>query len=252
MIVTEGVQTPRYLLRRHVILHLLRRYEPGRFLEIGCGRGELLPWLARRGFEGVGLEISQEALSLARQAVLPYEPQLRVCSDAAILKGERFRYLFAFDVLEHLEDDTEALNEWRKWLEPEGRLILSVPAHMKKWTAADEIAGHYRRYERTDLLHLLATSAYKVEALWNYGFPLTSLTVPLRAILYAARLRGLQTVTKQERTLHSSLEAVWMPRYGARLLRRVNEAGCLGFHFLQLLFLHRDLGDGYIVSCKLS
>ncbi len=41
------VPPPRYLLRKHCVLSLLRGVKPCRVLEIGCGAGDLLAALAR-------------------------------------------------------------------------------------------------------------------------------------------------------------------------------------------------------------
>lgn len=40
--------------------------EPGRALDIGCGTGTHALWLAERGFDVVGIDISTEAIALAR------------------------------------------------------------------------------------------------------------------------------------------------------------------------------------------
>jgi len=246
------VHTPRYLLRRHLLLHLLRRCERGRFLEIGCGGGDLLIHLAKRGFEGVGLEISPEAFVLTHQVVRPYEPKLRVVDRAEAVQGERFQYLLAFEVLEHIEDDAAALAQWQGWSEPNGKLILSVPAHMKKWTAEDEVMGHYRRYEKNDLRRLLQICGFTVEALWSYGFPLTTLTRPIRILLYRSRLRRLQGMTREERTHYSSFASTFTPKRAARLVSILIKGGAFGFHLLQLLFREIDLGEGYLVFCRRS
>ena len=42
----------------------------GRALEIACGRGELAVWLAGRGMEVVGVDVSPVALELARELAL--------------------------------------------------------------------------------------------------------------------------------------------------------------------------------------
>lgn len=247
------LHTPSYLLRRRIILHLLRRYEPGRFLEIGCGRGDLLPYLARLGFEGVGLEISPEALPLARDAISPFEHKLSIVADEEILKDQFFRYVFAFEVLEHIRDDTAALVSWRKWLAPGGRLIITVPAHMESWTESDEAVGHYRRYERDALCRLVQDCGYTVDVFWNYGFPLTTLTRPVRTLLYRYRSRDFHNMTKQDRTLHSSHESalnVGNLNMGGRYLDVFAEALGLAFHVIQLPFRHFSLGDGYLVACR--
>ena len=168
------IHTPRYILRKRIVLELLHRYEPGRFLEIGCGRGELLPYLVEQGFEGIGLEISPEVLPLARQVVSPYAPTLSIVADEKPLELERFRYVLALEVLEHIQDDAAALVNWRKWLDRDGRLIITVPAHMKSWTKSEDAVGHYRRYERDAFCRLLADCGYMVEVFWSYGFPLTT------------------------------------------------------------------------------
>jgi SAM-dependent methyltransferase len=211
-----------------------------------------MPWLARRGFEGVGLEISSEALPLARQAARPYEPKLRVVGSEDALRGERFQYLLAFEVLEHIEDDAAALVQWQDWLEPNGKLILSVPAHMKKWTPEDDIAGHYRRYEKNGLRRLLQTCGFTVEALWSYGFPLTTLTRPIRIVLYRSRLKRLQGMTREERTHYSSFASTFTPKRATRLVSILIKGVAFGFHLLQLLFREIDLGEGYLIFCRRS
>lgn len=244
--------TPRYLLRRNLVRHLLRRFEPGRFLEVGCGRGELLPWLARMGYEGIGLDPSPDVHAEARAAAQPYAPRIRVLSDPELLRGERFRYVLAFEVLEHLEDDAAALDRWREWLEPEGRLVLTVPAHMSRWTASDDFVGHCRRYERDDLRRLLQERGYAPEIFWSYGFPLTSWTRPLRAVVYRSRLRRVRGVDREERTLRSALDSTRALPPAARPLGLALEVLGRGFHWLQLPFRETDLGDGYLVSCRLA
>ena len=249
------LHTPSYILRRQIILQLLRRYKPGRFLEVGCGRGDLLVYLAKLGFEGVGLEISPEAIPLAKEAIAPYEHKLSIVAEETVLNAQLFRYVFAFEVLEHIQDDAAALVDWRKWLMPEGRLILTVPAHMSSWTASDDAVGHYRRYEHDDLCRLLKDCGYIVEVFWSYGFPLTSLTRRVRPLLYRSRAKVFHGKSKQDRTLHSSLEsALDLSRLGtgARFMISVMEGIGFTFHLSQLPFRQLDIGDGYIVACRTS
>lgn len=244
------LHTPRYLLRRNLILALLRRQKPGRFLEIGCGRGELLPHMASLGFDGVGLEISPHVFPIAAEAARPLAPRIRVESNPNALRGARFPYVFAFEVLEHLADDEQHLARWREWLEPDGLLVLSVPAHARHWTGADAAAGHYRRYEREDLRALLGRAGYRVQLLWSYGFPVTSITRRLRGFAYHHHVASLEAATRQERTLRSALDSTREFGRGGRGLVTLTEAMGRAFHWAQWPFRGTDLGDGYLVSAR--
>src|SRR3546814_13621988 len=75
-----------------------------------------------------------------------------VCSSDLSDWQSTFNMVCAFDVLEHIEDDRLAIQEWIRWLAPNGKMILSVPAHRSRWGAGDVWAGHYRRYDRNDVV----------------------------------------------------------------------------------------------------
>src|SRR3546814_7757828 len=101
----------------------------------------------------------------------------------------------AFDVLEHIEDDRLAIQEWIRWLAPNGKMILSVPAHRSRWGAGDVWAGHYRRYDRNDVEQLLVSCGMEVEHLECYGFPLANATELLRSEEHTSELQSLMRIS---------------------------------------------------------
>ncbi|MCP5477943.1 MAG: methyltransferase domain-containing protein [Rhodanobacteraceae bacterium] len=74
----------------------------------------------------------------------------------------------AFDVLEHVDDDT-GLREMHRILRPGGRLLLTVPAHRWLWSRRDELAGHQRRYSRSLLSKRVRDAGFHIEQLFGFN-----------------------------------------------------------------------------------
>jgi SAM-dependent methyltransferase len=165
---------------------------PGyRLLEIGCGSGLLLQGLERVCSEGYvfGMDMHPEGLRLVRKRC-----------ECPLLCGDLFEPPFskpfdvigAFDVIEHLSDDGEALRVLHSLLAPGGALLLTVPAHERLWSYFDEFCGHFRRYSPGGLRQAVERSGFQVEYLTEY----MSLLFPLIWIgrRMAARRRPLAAV----------------------------------------------------------
>jgi hypothetical protein len=73
-----------------------------------------------------------------------------------------------FDVIEHLADDLAALRQAHNLLSANGKLLLTVPAHMNLWSYSDKFAGHYRRYEYNDLAERLQSAGFTIDYLTQF------------------------------------------------------------------------------------
>lgn len=242
------VPAPRYALRRDRLLALARGLGGGRLLEVGPGAGALLSDLAEIGFSCEALETSEAAFRLASEL----NPGLRISRAPAAEWRGAFDVVVACEVLEHIEDDRAALEEWGGWLRPGGHLILSVPAHAHRWSATDVWAGHFQRYEKDGLRSLFERSGFTMVELECYGFPLSNLVEPLRAWSHRRALRrrtggGLPEATA-ESGVSRGLEARLWPLQASLPGRLLFLAA---FH-LQKIFRHRDLGTGYLVVARPS
>jgi SAM-dependent methyltransferase len=65
-------------------------------------------------------------------------------------------------VLEHLDNDMLALNEFHRVLRPEGFLVVAVPAYRFLWSEHDEALMHRRRYVASELHIKLTCSGFRV------------------------------------------------------------------------------------------
>ena len=59
---------------------------------------------------------------------------------------ETYDLICAFDVIEHVEHDLQALNEIKRVLKKDGTIFTTVPAFSFLWGDHDEVNHHYRRY----------------------------------------------------------------------------------------------------------
>ncbi|KAB2855096.1 MAG: class I SAM-dependent methyltransferase, partial [Anaerolineae bacterium] len=138
-----------------------------RVLEVGCGTGNVLRHLEQTCTSGlvIGMDLFGEGLHYARQRVT-----------CPLIQGDmhnppfcaQFDLIGLFDVLEHLPDDLQVLNDLFSMLATGGKLLLTVPAHPSLWSYFDEAAHHCRRYQKHDLAEKLTKTGYRVEYISYY------------------------------------------------------------------------------------
>lgn len=237
---------PRYLLRRHCIRRLIRGLPPGEVLEVGCAQGDTLRLLAERGFRGLGVDLSEEAVAMAARTLAGFEGRVRAGLAGAEEGTGPYDYLVSFEVLEHIEDDRAAVARWRGFLRPGGRLILSVPADPRKWGPSDEAVGHCRRYTRDGLRQLLEDAGFRVERLWGYGFPMANVSQYFGNRADRRRAAELAAVPRETRSARSGVDAAALVPYRWMW----NNPAFRLFCWFQMLFLDTDWGDGYIVRAQ--
>jgi len=70
----------------------------GKALDIGCGTGTNSLWLARQGFEAIGMDVAEEAIAMARQRAVDQEVGCTfVCDDFLTADIAADSVSFAFD-----------------------------------------------------------------------------------------------------------------------------------------------------------
>ena len=98
--------------------------------------------LIQRGFYGKCYELSEINRKLLKTNLAQYSEHIQIIDQLSRLQGEQFDYVFAFEVLEHITHDLDALKEWSSYVKEGGHILISVPAHMKHFDRDDEYVGH--------------------------------------------------------------------------------------------------------------
>jgi SAM-dependent methyltransferase len=235
---------PKLILRESSIRDVSGSWPPGRFVEMGAGTGHMTRLFLDRGFSGACHDLGEDSRQMMRSNLADAGERMRVVDDLSELSPGEFDYLFAFEVLEHIESDREVFREWVRYLKPGGRVLLSVPAHSRKYGRSDELVGHVRRYEKGQLHHLMHETGIDDIQIINYGYPITELTRRLSNRI-VRNDRSYEGMNAEQRSIRS---AQAKPKAINRALSLLSDKLILPFCVVQRWFYNRDLGDGYVAS----
>ena len=93
---------------------------------------------------------------------------------------------------------TSASEHIAELLQPDGRIYITVPAHMWLWSREDERSGHFRRYTAASLRKVCELAQFDVE-FDSYFFSMLPLPIlTIRTIPSMLRLRKAEGVRADE------------------------------------------------------
>ena len=245
----KWIPYPRYIFRKEAALALIRgnASEGKRFLEIGCASGDFGITLAKKGYSGLMIDFSDEALE---------EVSLRVKEEGItgvrfenkdfleIGADDKFDLITMFEVLEHIEKDKEALRKANELLSDGGAFLCSVPARSKLWGASDVLVGHVKRYDKKDFINLLEESGFKVVKFLSYGYPWLNIIKIVRDRMSAKALEKKEDKGRISLTKKSGLNVIAIKTPLFRLF--FNKYTLFIPMQISRLFNNMDLAEGYL------
>lgn len=158
-IINEGNFT--YKLILSIINKYLKKNQV--VLDVGCGAGTLCMYIAARGNKILGIDISRNAIKSCKESAQ------NLCLDNAQFKvmdfpketlKEKFDFIIFTEVMEHIEDDIEALKKINSLLKKNGTVFITTPSKnaplyklglLEKF---DREVGHIRRYTMQEVIDL--------------------------------------------------------------------------------------------------
>lgn len=151
----------------HWIFDSLRDYLGRTVLEVGAGVGNITQFLLNldrvaclEPFEPYREHLLRRFAPHANVSVHPQ--RIEDCPDAD-LPEESFDSVICLNVLEHLEDDVEALTRMGRLAKPGGRVVVFAPALPVLYGALDRAMGHRRRYTRGSVRRAMVRAGLRPE-----------------------------------------------------------------------------------------
>lgn len=146
-------------------------YCNGSILEIGSGTGNISQFFLDNGQRICLSDIRENYCDLLQQKFRNHPNvidimQFDLVDPAFDSKYNRlfgkFDTVFALNVVEHIEDDRQAIANCRKLLRDGGTLIILVPAYQWLYNNFDRELYHFRRYVKKSLSKLFIENNFKI------------------------------------------------------------------------------------------
>lgn len=159
--------------RTHAIQQLKKNLTTANpiILEIGCSSGFMLERL-NHSFPTatvIGSDVVSEPLKKLSEK-MPKTPLFRFDLTQCPLPDQSVDAIVILNVLEHIENDREAIKQLYRILKPGGIAIIEVPAGPHLFDIYDQKLMHFRRYKLKNLTTLLEQHFFKISKKSHLGF----------------------------------------------------------------------------------
>lgn len=140
-------------------------FKNAKVLDYGCGAGEFLKFI-EEDFDTVGFEPNENARNSAKQKIL----KTQFIYDLNKLENESLDGITLWHVFEHIENQSEILNQFYNKLKKEGLLIIAIPNHTsydgqkyKEFWAAYDVPRHIFHFSKNGMEKFFNNGNWKIE-----------------------------------------------------------------------------------------
>lgn len=162
---------PMEIFSRENLVNHLKIKKKESVLEIGCSSGWLIDDLQKK-FKKINYIGSDVIINPIKKLSKKYPniPFLKFDILQNPLKKLKFDNVVMLNVLEHIEDDTLAIQQVFKLLKKNGKFLIEVPANQFLYDNYDKQLKHFRRYGMSDLVKKLKKNGFKIAKKQHMGF----------------------------------------------------------------------------------
>jgi SAM-dependent methyltransferase len=153
----KGLQSMRPAAAYPMFLDLLQVRPGTRLLDVSCGSGFLLEAAHARGLEAVGVDLSDQAIRIAKQ-VAPAARLAVGTGEQLAFRDGTFDYVSCLGSLEHFLDMGQGIQEMLRVAKPDARFCIMVPnENFIGW----KLLGHQGTAQQDINEHLLPLAAWR-------------------------------------------------------------------------------------------
>ena len=143
-------------------------------IDIASGSGYVAIEMAKFGLNVIAIDLTPEAINNLNKYKKQYSLHsltIKKCFAEKIpLPDKSVDFIVANAILEHIPNEKEAINEWKRILKPHGKMLITVPLKLRYvwpflWLVNylhDKRIGHLRRYDLQNLQEKFKLKVQKV------------------------------------------------------------------------------------------
>ena len=136
---------------------LNRSKELSLIVEFGAGTGALAAVMEQQhGLKPICVEIDPKLIEILKSK------RFQTYTDISLIPS-LVNSVYTSNVLEHIENDTDALVSIKKKMLPGALLVIYVPALPFLFSEMDAKVGHYRRYTKRELLEKVSQAGFSIK-----------------------------------------------------------------------------------------
>lgn len=138
----------------------------GKILDIGCGVGDFLKTLETHGWQGLGVEPSEDARQIAQTRI-----KAEIIESEALnqIPDESFDVITMWHVLEHVDNLKWQVAQLQRLIKKQGRIVIAVPNYKsydgkfyKELWAAYDVPRHLNHFSKETIAKILSSKELKL------------------------------------------------------------------------------------------
>jgi len=170
----DNVLSPITVKRYNKLLDIFEKYRSNNnLLDIGCGDGHFLSIAQKRGWNVYGTEFTDEAVSVCQyKKIIVHKGKLNPLN----YLNMKFDVVTSFEVIEHINNPLEEINNIKTILRKRGAFYLTTPNFnsisryvLKENWHIIEYPEHLSYYTNSTIKRLLTQSGFKKKFLHTHG-----------------------------------------------------------------------------------